>query len=328
MQAIYFEKSGLENLKFGEFKEPEVGPHDVLVKVVMAGVNPIDYFVVNFIPVQPMPHVPGAEVAGVVEKVGEHVKRFQKGDRVVVYNRVFDATCDLCLSGKEQLCRNGGIMSVVTNGGFAEYVAVPDKNLVKLPESVSWEVAASLPVAGLTPFHALREANVGLGKTVVVFGASGNTGMMALQLAKMMGAKVVAVSSKPWVKEFADHVFSYSEVEEGVKKITDGRGADVVVNSVGGDLWAKSLSVLSPGGTMVFFGGLTAQKAEVELGSIYGREIKVVGTTGGTRYELEQLVKMPIKVKVWKEFKLNEGKEALGSLFGKERDGRIMLRVS
>ncbi len=328
MQAIYFEKSGLDNLKFGQFKEPEVGPHDVLVRVVMAGVNPIDYFVVNFLPVQPMPHVPGAEIAGVVEKVGEHVKRFQKGDRVVVYNRIFDGTCDLCLSGKEQLCRNGGIISVITNGGFAEYVSVPDKNLVKLPDSVPWEVAASLPVAGLTPFHALREANVGLGKTVVVFGASGNTGMIALQLAKMMGAKVIAVSSKEWVKEFADYVFNYNEVEEGVKRVTEGRGADVVVNSVGGDLWAKSLSVLSPGGAMVFFGGLTAQKAEVELMSIYGGEKKVIGTTGGTKYELEQLARIPIKVRVWKQFSLSEGKEALSSLFGKERDGRILIKVS
>jgi len=197
MKALVFDKSGLDNLRVREVPTPLLGPHDVLVKVKLAGVNPIDYAVVQLIPVQPMPHIPGAEVYGEVEDVGEHVKGVKKGDRVVVYNRLFDGSCDICLSGREMVCRNGGIMSVVTNGGFAEYMAVPEKNLVKV--DLPPELSASLPVAALTSYHALKEAEVKPLDYVVVFGASGNTGAFAIQLAKKMGARVIAVSSKPWV---------------------------------------------------------------------------------------------------------------------------------
>lgn len=103
MKAIFFEKSGVENLKFGNFEDPKLGEEDVLIKVKIAGTNPIDYNVVTRLPVKPLPHIPGAEVAGTVEKVGNKVKNVKEGDRVVVYNRIFDNTCDLCLRGKEML---------------------------------------------------------------------------------------------------------------------------------------------------------------------------------------------------------------------------------
>ncbi|EZQ02059.1 MULTISPECIES: alcohol dehydrogenase catalytic domain-containing protein [Acidianus] len=326
MKAVYFEKSGIENLKYGDFRDPELGSHDVLVKPVMAGVNPIDYFVVSGLPVTPIPHIPGAEIAGEVKKTGDHVKGFQEGDKVVVYNRSFDGTCDLCLSGKEQLCRNGGIISVIRNGGYSEFFSVPEKNLIKIPNDLHWEVAASLPVAALTSFHALREAQVTLGSTVVIFGASGNTGIFAMQLARRMGARVIAVSKKLWVNEFADYVFPYEGIEENVKRVTGGKMADVVLNSVGGDLWEVALKVLSPGGSMVFFGGLTSQKAEIQLSGIYSNHLKIIGTTGGTRWELENLTKMNLTTRTWKIFRLEEAKEALSNLFSKERDGRILIR--
>ncbi|TRM78056.1 alcohol dehydrogenase, partial [Sulfolobus sp. B5] len=217
MKALVFDKSGLDNLKVRELETPQLGPHDVLIRVVESGVNPIDYFVVNYIPVKPMPHIPGAEIAGTVERVGDHVKGLNPGDKVVVYNRVFDNSCDLCLAGKEMLCRNGGIMSVVTNGGWSEYFVVPDKNLFKIPENMSWDIAASLPVAALTSYHALKELEVSPNDIVVVFGASGNTGIFAVQLAKKFGATVIAVSRKQWLKEFgADHVVGYDDVSEKV----------------------------------------------------------------------------------------------------------------
>ena len=329
MKALVFEKSGIENLKVQNVSEPTLGAHDVLIKVKMAGVNPIDYFVVNFLQVKPMPHIPGAEIYGEVVKVGDHVRSFKPGDKVIVYNRVFDGKCDMCLQGMEMLCRNGGIISVVTNGGYSEYFAVPEQNLVKV-DGIQDEVAASLPVAALTAYHALNSVAPLFNKTVVVFGASGNTGQFAVQIAKMMGAYVIAVSSKSWVKDFgADEVVDYNNVEERVKKVTNGKMADIVINSVGASVWNKSLSVLGSNGKLIFFGGLTGSNVNLDLSLIYGKHASLVGTTGGSRRELVELVSIAknLKVKVYKVRKLEEGAEALKELFDKNREGRILLKI-
>ena len=100
----------------------------------------------------------------------------------------------MCMSGDEMLCRNGGLLSLVANGGFAEYIAVPEKSIFKIPDEIQWELAASIPVTTLTPFHALKQAALKIDEFLVIFGASGNTGMMATQFGKKMGAKVIAVT--------------------------------------------------------------------------------------------------------------------------------------
>src|ERR687883_1867355 len=201
MRAAIFEKPGLENLRVIDNAElPKISDHDILIKVKMAGVNPIDSFVVSggLPKLNPLPHVPGAESSGIIEEVGSHVNNgdndFKKGDRVIVHNKVFDGTCDMCLNGLDMLCRNGGLIGAITNGGFAEYIAVPERNVFKIPDDIDSHLAASLPVTSLTPYHALKEASLRINEHVLVFGASGNTGMIAVQLGKKMGARVIAVS--------------------------------------------------------------------------------------------------------------------------------------
>ena len=112
MRAAIFERQGLENLNIKEdVEQPTITDHDVLIKVKAAGVNPIDHFTVsNVVGIKPLPHIPGAEVTGIIEKVGNHVTALKEGDKVALYNRVFDGTCDMCLNGCEMLCRNGGIL--------------------------------------------------------------------------------------------------------------------------------------------------------------------------------------------------------------------------
>lgn len=146
MRAAIFERQGLENLNVKDnVQQPTITDHDVLIKVKSAGVNPIDYLTVSNMPgIKPIPHIPGAELAGIIEKVGDHVATLKEGDKVVVYNSIFDGTCDMCLSGNEMLCRNAGIAGVITNGGFADYISAPEKNVFKLPDNAQWDVAASL----------------------------------------------------------------------------------------------------------------------------------------------------------------------------------------
>jgi NADPH:quinone reductase-like Zn-dependent oxidoreductase len=339
MKAAIFEKPGLENLRVTDNVElPKISDHDILIKVKMAGVNPIDNFVVSgALPkIDPLPHVPGAESAGIIEEIGSHVNNnnFKKGDRVIVHNKVFDGTCDMCLNGLDMICRNGGLIGAITNGGFAQYIAVPERNVFKIPDDIDWDLAASLPVTSLTPYHALKEASLKTNEFLVVFGASGNTGMIAVQLGNKMGAKVVAVSKDNWIKtDFgADYIISdYDKVVENVKNITQGKMADVVVNSLGINTWDSSFASVGINGRWVAFGGLTGADVKLNVQALYSKQIKLIGSTGGTRKELHDLIDISssnqLKVRVWKKFNLEETKEALQSLFAKERDGRILLDI-
>jgi NADPH:quinone reductase-like Zn-dependent oxidoreductase len=331
MKALVFDKSGLENLEIRDVETPSLGLDDILIRVKMAGVNPIDFRVVTTMPnVKPMPHIPGAEFAGIVDEVGGRVSTLKKGDRVTVYGRVFDGLCDMCLSGSEMLCRNGGIMGVITNGGFAEYVAVPEKNAFKLPDDLRWEMAASLPVAALTPYHALKTTELTINEDLVVFGASGNTGMFAVQLGKKFGANVIAVSRKSWLKDFgADYLVSLESAIEKLREVTSGRMADVVLNSIGSETWSISFEALGSNGRLVFFGTLTGGSVNLALDKMYGKQEKIVGTTGGTREELKDLmvIAKTLKLRIWKKFKLEDGIDALKSLSSKERDGRMLIEL-
>ena len=335
MRAAIFERQGLDNLNVKEdVQQPTITDHDVLIKVKAAGVNPIDYSTVSNIPgIKPLPHIPGVEVAGIIEKVGNHVTDLKEGDKVVVYNVIFDGTCDMCLNGYEMLCRNAGILGVNTNGGFADYISVSEKNVFKTPDNVQWDVAASLATTTKTPYHALREASLKLNEFLVIFGASGNTGMMATQFGKKMGAKVIAVSKDNWIKtDFgADYIISdYDKVVEQVKDITQGKMADVVLNSLGANTWENSFSCVGLNGRWVTFGGLTGAEVKLNVQSLYRKQIKLIGSNGSTRKEFNDVIDMSreLKVRVWKRFKLEDAKEALQALFAKERDGRILLDIN
>ena len=346
MRAAIFEKPGLENLKvIDDIEQPKISDHDILIKVKLVGINPIDHFVASgTVPkINPLPHIPGAESSGIIEQVGSHVnttsnnnnRNFKKGDRVIVHNKVFDGTCDMCLSGLDMICRNGGLIGAITNGGFAEYIAVPERNVFKVPDDMDWELAASLPVTSLTPYHALKEASLKINEYLLVFGASGNTGMIAVQLAKKMGARVIAVSKDNWVKDDygADYIISdYDRVTEKVKEITNGKMADVVLNSLGINTWTSSFESVGINGRWVAFGGLTGAEVKLNVQALYSRQIKLIGSTGGTRKDLQELIDIAsakqLKVRVWKKFKLDNVKEALEALFTKERDGRIFLEVA
>ena len=142
----------------------------------MTGVNPIDHLVVSgMLPkIVPFPYILGAESSGIVEQVEIHVNdnNIQKGDRVIIHIKVFDGNCGMCLAGLDIICRNGGLIGAIANGGFAEYISVPERNVFKVPDELSWDVATSLTVTSLTPYHALNEASLKLNESLVVFGAS------------------------------------------------------------------------------------------------------------------------------------------------------------
>ncbi|OJI07482.1 MAG: alcohol dehydrogenase [Candidatus Micrarchaeum sp. ARMAN-1] len=332
MKALIFDKQGTENLKIADVERPEPKEGEVLIKIAMAGVNPIDKMIINAIPgIKPMPHIAGAEFAGTVEAAGQSVKSLKPGDRVTIFNRYFDGTCDMCSAGMEMLCRNGYITGVMSNGGFAEYIAVNERNAVKIPDSTSWEMAASLPVAALTPYHAINRAGLSKGETAVILGASGNTGRFALQFAKEKGARVIAVSRKSSMADFgADETVSTENAMEKISEITKGRMADFVLNSLGEKFWNESFSMLGSNSRLATFGTLTGPQVSLDLSGVYSKHATIMGSTGGSMREFKELVsKSPsYKLKVWKKFKLEEGQAAIKELSSSDRDGRVMLQIS
>ncbi|BBG23212.1 NAD-dependent alcohol dehydrogenase [Sulfuracidifex tepidarius] len=330
MKALVFQKSGIENLRYTYYDDPQLGKHEVLVKVRMAGVDPVDLMTVNSLKVKPIPHIPGTEFAGEVEKVGDQVRDFTPGDKVTVYGKIYDGTCDMCMAGYETVCRNGGRVGIDTNGGYAEYVAIDEKYVHKLPEGYGWELASSLSISALTAYHALKEAALKPGQTLVVFGASGNTGMFLVQLGKKFGAKVIAVTTKSWLGEMgADLSVSYDEVEEKVGEFTHGRMGDVVVNSLGKAFWEKGMKVVGVRGKVVTFGTLLGSEATVNLYQLYSKHVSIMGVNRGNRSDFVELLDLckDCKVKVWKKFPLEEGVSALRSIGSGERDGRVMIEV-
>lgn len=364
MRAAIFEKQGFENLKIkDDVQNPEVSDYDVLIKVISAGVNPIDYYVISGyrtiqqqkekeiqlkqkapptseLPTNPLPHIPGAEFAGVVEKIGSHVRTVKKGDRVTIYNRVFDNTCDMCIRGNEMLCRTGGIISVVNNGGFSEYVSIPERNVFKIPDNIDWNMSVSLPVSGLTAFHALKEAQLKINDSLLLFGASGNTGMIAVQLAKRMASRVIAVSTKKWIKEEygADYLITdYNRVIDKVKEITNAKMADIVINSLGKDTWKDSFSSIGINGRWISFGTMTGSNVELNIQELYSKQIKLIGSNGGNREDFRELIEFvsysntigdPFKIKVWKRFNLENIEQAFKALIDKTREGRVLLDIN
>ena len=327
MKAWVLSKNGIDNLSLTEIERPKIGRDQVLIKVKAVGLNPIDSMVVDFIPVS-SPIIPGAEFSGEIAEIGEDVAGFNIGEKVTVYPRYFDGSCKYCLSGNEMLCDNGYIMGVSSNAGLAEYAAVDSKNVFKLPDKAGFETGASLSVAALTSYNALERADLKKGEFIAVIGAGGNTGMFAIQFAKKRGAKVIAVSSKGWLKEFgADYVVDYKNAAEEVKNITDSAMADVVVDSIGEKLWGLGYSILGKGGRIVVFGTETGKDVNIDLSQLYSRQLKIIGSTGGAVHQFSEVVKnsSDLKVKVWKKFKFEDTKSAFQAMKDRNKDGRIII---
>ncbi|KUO93638.1 MAG: alcohol dehydrogenase [Vulcanisaeta sp. CIS_19] len=336
MRAVVFETPGIENLKIMGMPKPKPGPGEVLVRVKYAGVNPVDYFTINNKNVRPIPHIPGAEFSGVIEEVGPGVGGVNVGDEVVIYNRLFDGTCRYCLMGHEELCVNSGLIGVVTQGGFAEYAVVPTTNALKVPKGVSLDEAATLPVGALTAWHMLNRAEVHPGEVVAVFGATGNVGSYAIQFAKLRGAIVVAVSRRAdrvrqaLMELGADYVVTPDEVKQVINELSEGLGADVVVDAVGQSTWNLSFSIVAKYGRWITAGALTGGDVTLNLPSLYSREVLVIGSTGGTRAELRVLLnllsKRRIRAPIYTKLDLERVKDAFDIMFKNEnRVGKVLL---
>ncbi len=340
MKAVIFSQYGEpEVLKYEEVDTPEVGPDEVLIRVRACGLNRLDLAVRGGLtPTKaPLPHISGSEVAGEVARVGENVKQFELGQRVVVAPYLHDGTCEYCRAGEETTCINGDILGLRSNGGYAEYVKVPANSLVGLPEALTFEEGAAQALAALSAWHALvSRAGVRPGETVLIHAAGSGVGSAGIQIAKLWGAKVIATASSQEkldkaLELGADEVINYADQNfyQEVRALTNHRGVDVVLEHIGQDTWERSVACVARNGRLVSCGSTSGSDGRITISSLIHRQIMLIGAYGGTKDELRQILRLMeegrLQATIDSTFPLEEAVAAQKRLTARVQFGKILL---
>ncbi len=292
---------GPEVVKIEDLPEPVAGPGQAVVKVKAAALNHLDIWVRAGWPGLKLswPHVLGSDVAGVVESVGAGVTAVKPGDEVVVNPSLGCGRCERCLSGRENLCRQFAILGEHVSGGQAEKLAVDAGHLLPKPANLGFEQAAAVPLTFMTAWHALlARAQLRLGETVLVHAAGSGVGVAAVQIAKLVGARVIATAGSDAKLEKAralgaDHVVNYEtqDFAAEVRKLTAKAGVDVVFEHVGKKTWEKSILSAGIGGRIVTVGATTGYDPLTDLRHVFFRQLSILGSTMGTAADLVQVLR-------------------------------------
>jgi NADPH:quinone reductase-like Zn-dependent oxidoreductase len=330
---------GPEVLKLEELPDPKAGPGQVLVRVRAAALNHLDVWVRRGWPGLTLewPHVPGSDIAGVIEAVGPGVAGISAGDEVILNPGVSCGRCEMCLSGLDNGCRRYAILGEHVSGGYAERLAVPAANVLGKPKNLSFDEAACLPLVFLTAWHALvTRAGLRAGETVLVQAAGSGVGSAAVQIAKLIGATVIATAGsdekcRKALALGADHAVNY-EAEDFLaraKALTGKRGVDVVFEHVGKKTWEKSLLSLASGGRLVTVGATTGWDPPTDLRHVFYRQLSVLGSTMGSKGELFQVLRFVEQGKLRpvldRVLPLGEAARAQELLSSRAQFGKIVL---
>jgi zinc-binding alcohol dehydrogenase/oxidoreductase len=310
----------------GEIDDPPVGPGDVRVRPVASALNHMDLWLTRALPRPPLPHVPGCDVAGVVESVGEGVTHVAPGDEVVVNPAVSPLEAVVALGVDSPLGRGFRIVGEHRWGGHADLVSVPGRNVVPRPGGRTWEECAAYPLATLTAWRMLRRARLTAGESVLIVGIGGGVSTAALALCQRLGATVYATSRDAAKRERA--------VALGAAEAFDSEAAwpvsvDVVVESVGPATWDRSVKALLPGGRLVVCGATSGPKVELNLPRLFFKQIEVIGSTMGSYPEFDDvtgLVGQGLDVHVDEVFDRSDYPAALERLRQGEQLGKVVLR--
>ena len=249
MNAVVFhEHGGPGKLQYQEMPAPTFGENEVLIRVKACALNHLDVWIRQGSPAYPMPlpHISGSDIAGVVERIGSQVEGVVEGERVYISPGVGCGRCEQCFAGRDNMCRSYGLIGAMCHGGYAEYVKVPARNVFPIPGTLTFEQAAAFPLVSVTAWHMLFTlADLRLGEDVLIMGAGSGVGHMAIQMAKLAGARVfTTVGSDDKIAKAkalgADEVINHSreQVNQRVRELTRRRGVDVVIEHIGPEVWA------------------------------------------------------------------------------------------
>jgi len=302
VRAVVFERcGGPEVLEMRELPEPVIRPDEVLIEVRACGINHLDLWVRQGLRglTPEMPHVLGSDVVGVVAAAGAAVWHLAPGQKVLVDPTLSCGVCAACLAGDDHLCRDYDVLGRRRNGGYAEQVAVPAVNCLAYPENLSWEEAAAVPLVFLTAWHMLvGRAQLRPGEDVLVIGASSGVGSAAIQIARLIGARVIASAGTPEKLERARTLGAYEVVDHAaedlaaqVRALTGGKGVEVVFEHAGGAVFERAVAALARNGRLVTCGATAGSKVSLDLNLLFGRHLALLGSWMGRRAELVEVLR-------------------------------------
>ena len=308
MKALVYENYAQDDnfesiLELRNIPEPVPKPNEVIFRVKAASLNYDDIWGMRGKPLAvPLPHISGTDAAGEVTAIGDNVKNIKVGDRIVSHGNMSCRVCAACTDGKEYDCRRRKIWGFETGplwGGYCEITHLPEINVLKIPDNVSYEEAAAASMTLLTSWHMLvGRAKIKPGQIVLIMGGSSGVGIFGIQIAKLYGCTVIATASPDKLEKLkelgADYAVDHrkedwhKEVRAITKEITGTAGIDVIFEHIGGSHFNKELTLLKYGATLVTTGATTGYDVPVDLRHIFFKGINILGSTQGTRAELEQ----------------------------------------
>jgi NADPH:quinone reductase-like Zn-dependent oxidoreductase len=320
---------------------PDPGPREVRVRVRAVALNHLDIWVRRGMPHLKLayPHRLGADVVGQVDALGPGARGVEVGQSVVASPGTSCGVCDKCLSGRDNLCRRYGIRGEHVNGGYARHVVIADAELLPYPEGLPFTQAAAVPLVFLTAWQMLVDkARVQPEETVLVQAAGSGVSTAAIQIAKLFGARVIAAAGGDAKTERAralgaDHVIDSTTQDfvAEVKRITGKRGADVVVEHVGGEVMARSVLAVAAGGRIVTCGATAGFQPAIDLRHVFARQIAILGSTMGSRGSLFPILDHVragrLRPVVDRVLPLWEAAEAHRVLEAREAVGKVVLEV-
>jgi NADPH:quinone reductase-like Zn-dependent oxidoreductase len=345
MKATVFNEHGSPDvLQYTtDFPMPTVGPGQVMIEVKAVALNHLDLFTRAGIPglILQMPHILGSDISGVIAEKGSDVSdEFKVGARVVIDPGVSCGVCESCALGEESLCSTYGILGEHHPGGYREFMAIGAHKIIPIPTGtkLSFEEAAAVPLTFMTAWRMLKtRARLKADEDVLIIGIGGGVAVAALQIAKATGARVFVTSSSNDKLEKArqlgaDFLISHAETPDyhrEIWKLTEKRGVDVVVDSVGEATWARSLRSLRKGGRLVTCGATSGPNAVTNINLVFWRQLEILGSTMASRSELEAVLQLvwagQLKPVVDRILPLSSAKEAHEILERGDQFGKIVL---
>jgi NADPH:quinone reductase-like Zn-dependent oxidoreductase len=342
LKAILFRNHGdVSVLEYSDFPTPDPGPGQVLVRLKAAALNHLDLWVRAGWPEIKLeyPHIPGADGAGEVAALGDGVSAFSVGERVVINPNLSCGRCEFCLAGFDNRCLEWGLLGETRRGTYAEYIVVPERNLLTLPEGVDQQRAAAAALVFLTAWHSLfRRGKMSAGESVLIIGASGGVNLACIQVAKLGGATVYVVGSNTdklaLAKSLgADYLINRAEIHnwsQEVHRMTQKRGVDIVVDNVG-TTFPESFRAARRGGRILTVGNTGNPKVEIDNRYIFAKHLSLIGSSMGTHNDFKKVMKLVFAGRLDpvldQTFPLSEAGVAQERLARGEQMGKITLAI-
>ncbi|MDQ6526496.1 zinc-binding dehydrogenase [Nocardioides sp. LHD-245] len=344
MAAVFTEPGGPETLEYREIDRPEPQRGEVLIRVRACGINGFDLLARNgrYHTGQAKPHVLGGDVVGTVVGYGpECEERVAEGANVALHWVRSCGSCEQCLRGFETTCLRYGYLGAKYPGGYAEYVAVPERNVAALGDYSDLHKAAAFPMAFGTSWHMLvTRAALQPGESVLVQAVGSGIGVAAIQIANLIGARVIGSAGAQWKLDRAvelgvdpDRLINYTSenLHEAVMRITGKRGVDVVFEHLGGEIFGDAVRSVARNGRLVTCGGTASYDVSMNIAHVFHKQVSIIGSNSATRWEFEQIINLlregrfdPIVDRV---FPLHEAAKAHAYLDERSGFGKVVLSV-